>query len=76
MNMQLFSQFSWNNLLSKIKSFTVEYQSKETYLLWDNCLKDIGWVNGLETFSIDIKTIERVKKKTIFQIKMADFNGR
>ena len=27
-------------------------------------LKDISWVNGLETFSIDIKTIKRVKKKT------------
>ena len=33
-------------------------------------------VNGLKTFYIDIKTIERVKKQTMFQRKMADFKGK
>ena len=31
---------------------------------------------GLETFYIDIKTITRVKKQTMFQRKMADFKGK
>ena len=29
-----------------------------------------------ETFYIDIKTIERVKKQVMFQRKMADFKGK
>ena len=33
-------------------------------------------VNGLKTFYIVIKTIERVKKQTMFQRKMADFKGK
>ena len=30
----------------------------------------------MKTFYIDIKTIERVKKQSIFQRKMADFKGK
>ena len=33
-------------------------------------------VNGLKTFYSDIKTIELVKKQTVFQRKMADFKGK
>ena len=33
-------------------------------------------VNGLTTFYIDIKTIERVKKQTMFQRKTADCKGK
>ena len=33
----------------------------------------IRYHNGLKTFHIDIKTIERVKRQTMFQRKMAHF---
>ena len=33
----------------------------------------IRYHNGLKTFHIDIKTIERVKRQTMFQTKMAHF---
>ena len=39
-------------------------------------LQDISPVNGLETFYTDIKTIERVKKPSIFERKMIDFKGK
>ena len=32
--------------------------------------------NDLKTFYIEVKTIERVKKKTIFQRKMTDFEDK
>ena len=41
-----------------------------------NVLQDISPVNRLKTFYIDIKTIERIKKQTMFQRKMADFKGK
>ena len=44
---------------------------KKIRLLWYICL-----VNGLETFYIDIETIELVKKQTMFQKKMEDVNGK
>ena len=44
---------------------------KKISLLWYICL-----VNGLETFYIDIKTIELVKKQTMFQKKIEDVNGK
>ena len=72
---QLFSPLSWNNPLSKIKFHSL-ISLKGTRLLWDICLYDISPVNGLKTFYIDIKTIERVKKQTMFQRKMADFKGK
>ena len=32
--------------------------------------------NSLKTFCTDIKTIERVKKQTMFQRKIEDFKGK
>ena len=37
---------------------------------------DINQANGLKTFYIDIKTIERAKKWTMFQRKMKDFKSK
>ena len=48
----------------------------EITLLQDIFLKDVRPVNSLKTFYIDIKTIERVKKQTMFQRKMADLKGK
>ena len=48
----------------------------EITLLQDIFLKDVRPVNSLKTFYIDIKTIERVKKQTLFQRKMADLKGK
>ena len=48
----------------------------EITLLQDIFLKDVRPVNSLKTFYIDIKTIERVKKQTMFQKKMADLKGK
>ena len=39
-------------------------------------LQDISPVNSLKTSFIDIETIKRVKKQTMFQRKIADFKGK
>ena len=39
-------------------------------------LQDISPVNGLETFCTDVKTIERVKKQSMFERKIAGFKGK
>ena len=49
---------------------------KKTCLLGDIYLLDINPLNGLKNFYIAIKSIRRVKKKTMFQKKMENFKGR
>ena len=57
------------------------YASNEAFTEFNSLIPlkrklDISPVNGLRTFYIKIKTIECVKKQTMFQREMADFKGK
>ena len=55
----------------------LQFNTSQTKLVfYEICLRDTGSIIGLKAFYIDIKTIELVKKQTMFQRKMEDFKGK
>ena len=61
-----------NNALKILQFNTFQ----ETCLLQGICLQDINPANGLKTFYVAIKIIWHVQKKTMYQRKMENFQGK